>query len=51
MEHPGGSWKGQNAKRDVDSGGHEVSEAIRTQGNWNRGHSCDVLAKNMIVFQ
>lgn len=53
MGHPGGSWKGQNAKRNVDSGGagHEVSEAVRTPGNWNRGHSCDVLVKNMIAFQ
>lgn len=53
MDHFGGSLEDNNVERKADSGGptYEVSEGNKDPvRNWARGHSCDILAKNLASF-
>jgi hypothetical protein len=49
MSHSRGSLEDQNANRNVDSkDGVHISDGNKySGGNWTRGHSCYILAKNL----
>jgi hypothetical protein len=49
----GGSSENQNGDRNVDSknSAREISDGDKNSiGNWTRGHSCYILAKNLSTF-